>query len=283
MGIYDRDYYQDDDASRGFHFGGQRMMVTNLVLVTIAIFIVDTLLSGKISSQLELHFDFYRRPWQFYQLLTYGFVHAGPWHVGLNMFMLWMFGRVIEDQLGRIEFLLFYLVAIIVAGAACVAYGIAVPAARSTVVVGASGGVNAVFIMFVLYYPKQTIYLWGLIGMPAWVLGAFVIGVDMIRGVSGAEDVTAWQAHLGGALFAFLYLKFRWNFSRMLPAGSRSWKLPRRRPKLRIHDPDEDDLAAEADRILAKVHREGEQSLTSRERRTLERYSRRVRDQRGPR
>ena len=83
------------------------------------------------------------------------------------------------------------------------------------------------------------------------------------------------------AAFAFLYLQLRLNFSRLIPFGrSGSWKLPTRKPKLRIHDPDEDDLASEADRILAKVHREGEESLSARERRTLEKYSRRVRDQR---
>ncbi len=302
MGIYDREYYQDDNTPRGFNLGGQRrMMVTNIVLVTVAVFIVDMLTAGKLTATLGLNLNFYRRPWLCYQLLTYGFIHAGPWHIALNMFMLWMFGRVIEERLGRREFLLFYLAAIVFAGLTWVVMKNAwllssdegrvwlsafnrLPAFSDKLpgVVGASGGVVAVFVTFVLYYPKQTLYLWGLVAIPAWVVGALVIGGDILRGMSGAAGVTAWEAHLGGAAFAFLYLRLGLNFSRLLPAtGSGRWKMPRRKPNLRLHNPDNDqDLAAEADRILAKVHREGEQSLTGRERRTLEKYSRSVRDRR---
>lgn len=194
MGIYDREYYQGDDAPQGFNLGGrQRMMVTNIVLVTVAIFIIDTLASGNLTNLFALDLDLFRHPWKIYQLLTYGFVHAGPWHVGLNMFMLWMFGRVIEERLGRREFLLFYLAAIIFSGLVWVIVknGILLSSGQSLGalprVVGASGGVVAVFIMFVLYYPKQTVYLWGLIAMPAWVIGALVIGQDVLRGFSGGK------------------------------------------------------------------------------------------------
>ena len=114
MGIYDRDYYQDDGGPRGFTLGGKpRMIVTNLVLVTIAVALLDLFLGGKLTPLLALDPDVYRRPWQLYQLLTYGFLHAGFWHIALNMFMLWMIGRLIETRLGRIECLLFYLVAIV--------------------------------------------------------------------------------------------------------------------------------------------------------------------------
>ncbi len=298
MGIYDREYYQDENTPRGFSFGGQgRMMVTNLVLVTVAVFILDTLAGGRLSDALALDLVFYRRPWNIFQLLTYGFVHAGPWHVGLNMFMLWMFGRVIEQRMGQQEFLLFYLTSVVFAGLTWLIFGNALLLSSDegrivleqlqlgqSRVVGASGGVVAVFIMYVLYYPKQTVYLWGLIAMPAWLIGALVIGQDVLRAATGSAGVTAWEAHLGGAAFAFLYLKLGLNLARLVPGSiARGWKLPRRRPKLRIHDPDDEQgLAAEADRILAKVHREGEQNLTNRERRTLEKYSRRVRDRRDP-
>lgn len=298
MGIYDRDYYQNDSGQRGGSFGGhKRMMVTNVVIVTVAIFFLDTLAGGGLSRFLALNMAFYRAPWTVYQLLSYGFVHQGIWHVGVNMFLLWMFGRIIEERLGRREFLLFYLVAIVFSGLVWFLGDtlwllssqegrMSFSQARLTdfpVLVGASGGVVAVFIIFVLYYPKETVYLWGLIAMPAWVIGAVLIGMNVLQGFTGTAGTTAWEAHLGGAAFAFLYLRFGWNFDRLLSSGGWSnWKFPRRGPKLRVHNPNDDlgDLAAEADRILDKVHREGEQSLTGRERKTLEKYSRRVRDQR---
>ncbi|MFO7906666.1 MAG: rhomboid family intramembrane serine protease [Planctomycetota bacterium] len=290
MGIYDRDYYQNDYGQRGFSFSGQqRMMVTNVVIVTVAVFILDTLAGRSVSDFLALEPLFYRQPWKFYQLLSYGFVHAGVWHVGFNMLLLWMFGRVIEERWGRHEFLLFYLIAIVFSGSVwLVADNLSyffsqTPTGGLLPLVGASGGVVAVFIIFVLYYPKQTVYLWGLIAMPAWVIGAVLIGINLFQGIAGTAGNTAWQAHLGGAAFAFLYLHFGWSFNRLLSSrGWSNWKFPRRGPKLRVHNPDDDlgDLAAEADRILDKVHRQGEQSLTGRERKTLEKYSRRVRDQR---
>ncbi len=293
MGIYDREYYQDDERPRGITFGGQpRMVVTNLVLVTAVVFVVNLLANDKLNAALGLDPDVYLHPWQFYQLLTYGFLHASVWHILGNMFMLWMFGRFVETRLGRSEFLLYYLVSIVFSGLtwlalenvwAIVTPGVSVEALPR--VVGASGGVTAVFILFVLFYPRETVYLWGLIAVPAWLIGAFVIGYDLLIGISGKAGNVAWQAHIGGAAFAFLYLQLQWKLTSLLPRSHRfGWKLPGRRPRLRVHDPEvaSDDLAAEADRILAKVHREGEQSLTGRERRTLERYSRQVRDKRTP-
>ena len=99
--------------------------------------------------------------------------------------MFWMFGRVIEQRLGGREFLLFYLAAIVFAGATWVvakniwllssdegklyleAIG-KLPVFSKDIpgVVGASGGVVAVFLAFVLLYPKETVYVWGLLAVP---------------------------------------------------------------------------------------------------------------------
>ena len=90
---------------------------------------------------------------------------------------------------------------------------------------------------------------------------------------------------LVGAAFAIGYYKFGWNLGRLVPsglsgraAGFRQVFKPK--PQLRVHDPDEhasgsDD--AEGDALLEKVNRLGIDSLTSRERKTLEDYSRRMR------
>jgi membrane associated rhomboid family serine protease len=301
MGIYDRDYFQDESATRGFHIGAEpRMLVTNIVIATFVVFVVDIFATGALSDVLGLYVNFYVRPWQVYQLLTYGFVHAGVWHIAMNMFILWMFGRFVEQRLGRREFLLFYLAAVIFSGivwaGAINVWLLSSDAGQLTLeqinqlqafseenppAVGASGGVVAVFILFVLFYPRMTVYVFALWPVPAWVVGLFVVGFELLRAVGGpAGGKVAWQAHLGGAAFAFLYLKLGWNFSRLLPGGGpSSWKPRRKGPRLRVHRPDDDleKLASEADRILAKLHREGESSLTGRERRTLEEYSRRVR------
>jgi membrane associated rhomboid family serine protease len=303
MGIYDREYWQED-APAGLRItGGTRMIVTNVIIVTVAIALIDMFTSGShwLSDTLALKDDLYRRPWEFWNLLSYGFAHAplarqgGIWHVGMNMLMLWMFGRAIEMRLGRFEFLWFYLVALVFSGLTWLgveyAWRLFTPAQEMLAsgpaqVVGASGGVTAVFILFVLYYPRETLYVWGVFAVPAWILGAVVIGLDLLNAVSGSAGNVAWQAHLGGAAFALLYRRLGWNISRHVPAlGSRRWKWPGG-ARIKVHRPDADAdgsaLDEEADRILEKLHRHGEQSLSGRERRILEKYSRRMREKRNP-
>lgn len=307
MGIYDREYYQED-GPRGFTLtGAPRLIVTNLVIINVALALVDifTPVTAEgdghwLSSLLALQADAYRRPWEIWNLLSYGFAHApldrgGIWHVGLNMFMLWMFGREIELRLGRVEFLWFYLTSIVFAGLVWLglenAWLWGTEAGRvweqlhSPSMYGASGGVTAVFMLFVLYYPRRTLYVYGLFALPAWVIGAIVIGQDLLRALSGQSGNVAWQAHLGGAAFALLYLRLGGRLSRLAPAGWRwPWQTLGQRARLRIHRPeiDRDTLDAEADRILEKVHRQGEQSLSGRERRILEQYSRQMREKRRP-
>jgi membrane associated rhomboid family serine protease len=311
MGIHDRDYYQEEGPSGFTMTGGPRLIVTNLVIITVAIALIDIFTPvsddqrGRwLSNLLALKADIYRRPWEIWNLLSYGFAHTpidksgGIWHVGLNMFMLWMFGRVIELRLGRLEFLWFYLAAIVFSGLAWLgienAWLWGTQAGRTwaadgydPMVFGASGGVTAVFLLFVLYYPRQTVYVWGLLAVPAWVIGAIVIGMDLLNAATGKSGNVAWQAHVGGAAFAFLYVQFSWHLSRRVSARGAwqwPWKWLGRGSRLRIHHPDTDDgaLDEEADRILEKVHREGEQSLSGRERRILEKYSRRMRERRRP-
>jgi membrane associated rhomboid family serine protease len=303
MGFQDRDYYREQDRYGGpALLGGQRMMATNLVILNVAIFLIDAFtrrvpfgLEGRLefrwlSYLLSLDAGLFSRHWEFWRLLTYGFAHAplgspsGMWHVGMNMLMLWMFGRDMEMKYGRREFLRFYLIAIVVAGLAWLAVqnivGILLaarnPADRT---LGASGAVTAVLILFILNYPRRTLYLWGLLAVPAWLLGVLYVGLDTFGFLGGGGHV-AYEAHLGGAAFALAYYGMGWNFERFslgrLSPPAR-W-LPSR-PKLKVHDPDEfyrqQDI--EADRILDKVHRQGQDSLTARERRILEEYSRRMR------
>ena len=90
------------------------------------------------------------------------------------------------------------------------------------------------------------------------------------------EPNVAYVVHLAGAAFVLVYYRQRWNLTQWtdhLSAQMRSWH----RPKLHVHRPAEKqpgDLSEEVDRILEKIYREGEASLTTKERRTLETASR---------
>ncbi len=94
----------------------------------------------------------------------------------------------------------------------------------------------------------------------------------------------AFTAHLGGAAFALAYFHFRWNLGRVA-APVIAWVKGHSRPSLKVFKPDDDRnepvADEEVDRILTKIHREGEQSLTAKERRVMEKASREYRRRRG--
>ena len=288
MGLYDRDYVREEP--KGFFLGGDRSMVVNLILINVAVFLADALIfHGELSSWMSIKADLLEKPWNCWQLLTAGFAHDSQniMHVGFNMFALWWFGSDIETIYGRKEFLRIYLTMIIVSALVWVI--VANTAGRGVgSMLGASGAVNGVMMLFVLHYPRRLFYFWGVFPIPAWVLATLIIGQDVMgfdRTMRGEGDGIAYEAHLAGALFAFIYFKTGWNLGRWLPSGISFRSLKRRLkpgPKLRIHSPAnrEHDLSQEVDRILEKISSQGESSLTAAERRTLEEASRRYQQKR---
>lgn len=286
MGVYDRDYYRDSQDPGGFHVG-QRMLVTNLVILNAAIFVADWLLGGRdhaLTQALAVRPEVLVQPWLWWKFLTYGFAHETVDHILWNMLGLWMLGREVEDVYGRREFLRIYLSALVLGSIiwclrACLQYG----PVHGPPLVGASGAVTAIVLLFVFQFPKRTILLFMVLPVPAWVLGVLIIGGNLSGMVdqSSAGNV-AYDVHLVGAAFAACYYYLGWNLGRWVPSPGwlRRPRLPlRSRPPLKIHDPGEsrgpqDD---EADRILEKVGREGLDGLTADERRILEEYSRRMR------
>jgi membrane associated rhomboid family serine protease len=216
-----------------------------------------------------------------WRLLTYGFVHdpANIFHLFWNMLSLWMLGRAVEDRYGKAEFLRVYLTAVVGAGLVWLIRH-SLWKDDASVVLGASGAVTCVVMLFVFLYPKVQVYFWGVLPVPAWVLGLILVLGDLMAG-SGPN--VAYDVHLAGAAWAAIYffrgIHLRWMeqpWSR-LKTIFQGWV----RPDVKLHDPEataKDD--AEADRILDKIHRQGQSSLTSSERRFMEKYSRRVRQRR---
>jgi len=275
MGIYDRDYNRDDSSygMPGYRVGSSLTVTTKLVIITFAVYGLQLLSNNWITGTFELRSDWYVRPWQCYELLTYGFLHSPTdiRHILFNMFALWLFGRDVEYKYGAREFVLFYLAAVVVAG---LSWSIAELAfGRSAVVVGASGGIAGVLILFALCFPRRIVLFMFIIPMPMWVFGVLIVGWDIIRAMDVDNPVAA-TAHLGGALFGFLYYQWGGRFERWLPSGS--WR-PRlgRKAKLRVHDPDTvEEEDQQVDDILRKIREHGQDSLTWRERRVLEKASR---------
>src|SRR5262249_31413315 len=149
--------------------GGMRTLTTNIVLFTFGVYIVQLLTRGNppdagwFTDTFSLHPDILRRPWLLFELLTYGFLHD-VWdfkHIIFNMITFWFFGRSVEYRYGRREYLAFYLLAIVVAGLTWIAGEILVNRQLAPIgagMLGASGGISAVLLLFCLNYPHQMIY-----------------------------------------------------------------------------------------------------------------------------
>ncbi len=293
MGFEDRQYSRDNDYPRraipGFQFNHQSI-VLSLVVINVVIFLLDSFTSEVepggthwLSKVLALDTE---HPWYFWTYLTHGFAHAslttksGIWHIAGNMITLWFLGRPVEYRLGRTEFLKFYLISIVVAGVGWLALQLILSPGQPAFIVGASGAVSAVVVLFIFMYPHQKILLMGIIPMPAWALGVLLLVMNIMNAFDPVSHI-AWEAHLIGALFGLGYYKLGWNFDRLQFGGLSRLFGPR--SKLRIHNPAANDqkLKREADAILEKISQHGEESLSNKERKTLKKYSEKLRKNRS--
>jgi membrane associated rhomboid family serine protease len=286
MGIYDRDYYRQQRPA--FSLRMPTTMVGMIILVNVAIYIADRLtpashddfglVSGRwLSDTLAVHVGTLTQPWFWWQLITYGFVHS-PFsfgHIFSNMLGLWFLGRDVEAAYGRKEFLRIYLALLAAGSITWVVVNKLQGRPPDELCLGASGAVAGIVVLYALNFPRRTLLLFFVLPMPAWVAGVLLVLYDMFGAAGYAQANVAYTVHLAGAAFAFLYYQQRWNLGRLVPRRD-GWLRNWRRPKLRIHDPQpsDRDLSEQVDQILEKIHREGESSLTRKERQVLENASR---------
>ena len=271
-------------------------MVTNLLIINIAVFVVDALLTpaplpgrppelGTINQWLAVKPEMLAQPWNWWRFLTYGFAHGGTGHIFGNMLGLFFFGSSIESVYGPRKFLGMYLTAVL-AGALVWALRVffTVPQGLGIPLVGASGAITAIILLFCIHFPRQTVLFMLVIPMPAWVLGVLLIFMNVSGYLQpGAGDSVAYDVHLVGAGYAYLFYRTRFELGQWFsPNWIDNLKRLKARPKLRVHDPGrgrdrvDDQLDRQADMVLDKLHREGEASLNAAERRILEEYSRRM-------
>lgn len=131
-------------------------------------------------------------------LITYAFLHGGFMHLIGNMLFLWVFGDNVEDALGHLRYLVFYLLC---AAAGGLAYA-ALDMASATPLIGASGAVSGVVGAYLMLHPRVRIWVLVLGRIPLrltarWVLGAW-IAYQVFNAVVAADSHVAWMAHVGG-------------------------------------------------------------------------------------
>jgi len=142
------------------------------------------------------------------------FLHGGWFHLGGNMLYLWIFGDNIEDKMGPVRFVLFYLVC---GAAAAYAHAVVSPGS-TTPMIGASGAISGVLGAYLLLFPRAGVYTIVFLGffvqvvkLPALIVIGFWIIIQLVNGLlssglPGGGGV-AWFAHVGGFVFGVATIK----------------------------------------------------------------------------
>ena len=208
--------------------------------------------------------------WQFFTAI---FLHDGPWHLAGNVLILFLLGRDVESIIGQRQFLFLYL-----AGAVAGELGHLFLMPATSVLFAASGGVAAVVVTYAIILPELELTSMILLLIPvrlkakylAW--GAFAIaiwGVTLDRG-----GTVAHSAYLGGIVAGWIYAHLL-GFGRVSILQRKVRQRHTETERYRAMTPDQ-FISEEVDPILEKISREGLQSLTWSERRTLARAQEKI-------
>jgi membrane associated rhomboid family serine protease len=210
--------FKDDNPTTIFPF-----VTISLIAVNVVVFFFQ-MISPVDSKQIVLsygaipdyilHFKPVQPIHPFLTVFTSMFMHGGFLHIAGNMLYLWIFGNNIEDKLGHIRFLIFYLLC----GIAAV-YGHSLTEASSQMpMIGASGAVSGVLGAYLLLFPHARIHTLIFLGffvqvvrIPALFVIGFWIVIQFINGLiskgSAIHGGVAWFAHIGGFVFGLVMIK----------------------------------------------------------------------------
>lgn len=292
MGIYNRSYMRESSES----YSQRPWAVKSLLVAMLAVFILQNVVrhwfgSYVLEDTFALSIGNLTRGFV-HTLITYGLLHsterALPWHLVFNAFFIWWFGKTLEERYGSLKFLELFLISVLIGG---VTWSLMqVLGNNSGILVGASAGAYGVLYLFCREHWNHSLSLFFL---PIQFLGkhlfyvlvgfqAFFFLFSELPGNSHAT--TAYSAHLGGILGAYIYERF-------FESKGSFFARFKRKPKIQILPPSWDkkskkasnashykvnvgkneNLKAEVDRILDKINESGFGALTEEEKDILDR------------
>ena len=274
-----------------------------VIALNVAIYFLQLTVVGAQNMLPALGFraDALSRAW--WTVGTYMFVHAGFWHLALNMYSLWLFGPRVERSWSAGEFARYYLLCGLGGWCFHLLFG------RDALLVGASAAVLGVTLAYATQWPDDEVYVFGVVPLTVKWMVLLLVALNVLGGVAGGGGV-AYLAHLGGLAAGWLYLRSAGSGS-----GLQRWRqgvspapdlpdetpraVPRSMPRAREKGSEIDEIiarssaatprpaprapspgvrSAQIDDVLDKIAREGLGSLTRDERRLLEERSRELRD-----
>ena len=292
---------EDRDYMRQPSFESRRSVTVILIIVNVVAFLLQSasyLMFPAASAHsipptdhlFALSLDGLKQDHYFWQLITFQFMHGGIVHLLLNCWMLYVFGRAVEEVLGGRKLLVLYLTSGILGGLLHVLGALVWPSHLGGEVVGASAGVFGLVAAFATLYPERPLTLLLFFILPVNMRAKYLLLGSALLAVYGIVfpfGGIAHAAHLGGMFMGIAYIReivhWQWNWlnfrrpPRRVPpremvrvnAGEASVWL-RRPPATPEELPPAEFISKEVDPILDKISAHGIHSLTERERKILE-------------
>jgi len=267
-----------EDLHRPLGAAGFRGAVKWIIIISGAALILQQFFGPAMATVFGLVPVFVLKRFWLWQPFTYLFLHGGLFHWLFNMFILWMFGRELETRWGTFEFLKYFFVTGVGAGLLV----LALAPHSYTPTIGASAAVFGFLAAFAMVFPDATMYLYFVIPVKAWQAAALFAFIEFFAGMEGGGAGISRFAHLAGMAIGFLYLRLGWRanafFAKPIEVVTGFWRrapLPSAKRKVELYEVT-DEMVDEVDRILDKVLRQGVESLTSQERKVMDRYSSRL-------
>jgi membrane associated rhomboid family serine protease len=282
MGLYDRDYTQDDSREQSQYTGMPQMrfglpkltqvvkwlIIANFVVFLTGLFLPNNILIPNGSPNNKVNFfDFWFSvlPYSFaaglqlWRLFTYQFLHGDLMHIFFNMLALFFLGPALETHWGQRKFLTFYL-ACGAAGGLFYTFLVAVGFLPALPMIGASGSILGLLAACAILFPNFVVFVF-LFPVPIRLAAIGFAVMFLVSVLTKGPNAGGEAAHLAGMFAGVAYCLSAPLFTKAtLILKASHWKKTLA---------SEQKLQAELDRILQKVHDEGLHSLSSKEKRTL--------------
>lgn len=245
--------------------------VLRLILANVVVYVLTLMRPAFLQFLSFVPLLFFHRPWT---LVTYMFAHDIPGfsHILFNMLSLFFFGPRLEDELGSVHFLGLYFVSGLMGAALSLLFNPQSP------IIGASGAIFGVMIGYASFWPRDKVYVWGVLPVEVRIMVIAMTALSLFGGFGPVSDGIAHFAHLGGFVGGFAYLKMLKHTARIMQVQKQiiepiarsgdiqRWKAIQRE---RLHEVNREEF----DRIIAKLDASGVANLTENEKAFLDRFS----------
>lgn len=266
-----------------------------IITINIIVFIVDAILTNLLKLGVVEYFklpslfgSFILQPWS---LISYGFLHNGPFHLLFNMLFLFYLSRAASNLFRTKMVLNIYLLGIIAGGLAYLAVFNLIHfdffGPKNSIMVGASAGVSALLMFIAIYMPKSEIRLFNTFNVKWIHIAIFFVVMDVFRLMSGVNQ-GGYVAHIGGYILGYFYATqlvkgkdIGLGFERMMDSIA-SWFKPKSNLKTVHRSSKKKSYAGKTkeefhtyndqkkiDLILDKISKSGYESLTAEEKEFL--------------